>query len=650
MPDPGDTAAGDTGVGTGWSRDDNTSTGSSSVGFSGGTLNGSDNYSGGNWGGSNSSGNNWGGTNSSTSNWTGSDSGNSSSYGFSGGTLNGSDNYSGNNWGATNSGSPVGTNASTTSPNGGIAGALNAGLGSEYSNPITQSSNASTGYYHSFTDTIPGMNNPNQFDKGIYRTNLVNVYGTPMDTWSNAYDPNKLTSGAQKIHQAILDNALRLGTPVDYFSGKRTFNPQTGTTQHSLGQAIDIRINDPVTGLPVGYDQIGSLANNPIGNTRLGYRSPEQAKRIQAALEGPYKNFAAGVIGSFYNNPDVYGAFDNQRWGGAFETGKFSKDYMHFDEGKAATGVSAAQRDLRQLAQGTLASQVTANAATPTRLAMAGLGGGLFDMAFGDNTVSPSYPALSDPYTNIAEKGDLQQPPPVQTSQYAGYGNFNVPYGAPQGVQQTYSVPGGAGVLGIDNLTFGPPVQQTPTQVANVVPSWQQSAYTGPIQTAMNETPSVPPSQEGEPIPFPVDEDSLGYKTWRGLTYVGDQLIPGSGMMLRKMDEDLKQRWPSMTNAERQALIDRWDGNNSPSGGVSTVSYGSGALDPGVGGADRGNYQTSMVTQPVQQNLQQYQQDQSSDDTTWKRIALMYGFTPQQVNDPQTAEYIKQLYDMGWLA
>ena len=655
MPDPGDTAAGDRGV-----NSSNWGGGGGNYASIGGGQGSGASYGGGsatNTGSRISGGtsSNWGGSNNSSSlGSAGNSNGRGGSWGGSNNSgVSGNYNSSGprgpeSSWGTR--GSPSGGalssgNLSKTQGSGNIGGALSAGLGGEYSNPISLSSSVDTGYYHTPMKTLPGMNNPTQFDKGIYQSNLVNVYGNPMETWSGAYDPNRLTPGAQKIHQSILDNALRLGAPVDYFSGRA--GRSVGTSQHPAGQAIDIRINDPITGKPVGYDQIGQAAYNPIASVRPGYRTPAQAARIAGALEQPYRDFAAGVIGGFYNNPGVYGPFDNQRWGGAFETGAFSKDYMHFDEGKISPGVSRSQQQLRQMAQGTQMPTGPLSSPAPTQLAMAGMGGGLFNMARDEAPVAASPPALNQPYSNIGAKGNLQPTAPAQSSQYAGYGNFNVPVGGPQGVQQTYNVPGGAGVVAMNNLTFGPPTPPAQPQVVNVVPSYEQSTYTGPIQTVMSEpdVPSVPPSQEGEPIPYPGDPNDLGYKIWRGGTYVADALLPGGGSLLRNMDDTLRERWATMTNDERQALMDQWDRNNS----YGTQSPGNVKSGPSEGPKRGGDsVQLAGLNTPTSRvsNVAPAVEPSSS---TWKQDALAYGFTPEQLKDPETAAYIKSLWEMGWI-
>lgn len=357
------------------------------------------------------------------------------------------------------------------------------------SNPVGYSGQFDNGYYHSFTDNLPGQTNPNQFDKTISRTNMVNANHVPMDTWSNAYNPNALTSGAQKIHQAIVDNAYRTNTPVDFFSGAAPRS--SGTRQHPAGQAIDVRLKDPVTGAFVGAEKIGSLAANPIGNLKpLMGRTDKVAKAIQGAIEKPYRTFATGVINSFMDNPGVYGDFENQRWGGAFG-GPWGKDYMHYDEGKITSAVNEDQAALRKeamnyngVSSGTqlagtpatagsigLAAAVTPTAppqrpsepsaptyqSIPSPIGMAMLPQGAPSRALpparipdastivrGDPRVSMapgSYPASSPPQTTIA--GD----PRV---------GMKLPNGLPSGPQQLSAAPSGASAAPSGPSTYNP--------------------------------------------------------------------------------------------------------------------------------------------------------------------------------------------------
>jgi hypothetical protein len=230
----------------------------------------------------------------------------------------------------------------------------NAARGGQVSNPVSLSGSMDRGYYHSFTDELPGQTNPTQFDRTLRPTNLVTATHIPYDKFVRGYNPNSLTPGAQKIHQAIVDNALRANQPVEFFSGLRPFNPKRPTKNHPSGQSIDMRMMDPVTGRPVGYEKIGEFARNPIGsyNPSMG-RTYQMAQKIQGALEGPYRDFAKGTLNSFMDNPGVYGDFNNQRWGGSFgvntwKTDPNALDYMHFDEGRVTSAVSADQSALRK--------------------------------------------------------------------------------------------------------------------------------------------------------------------------------------------------------------------------------------------------------------------------------------------------------------
>lgn len=287
-------------------------------------------------------------------------------------------------------------------------------INSQVSNPVSFSGSLDGGYYHSFKKDLPGMANPTQFDKTIRPTNMVTAAHVPYDKFVKNYDPNKLTPGAQKIHQAIVDNAFRTNQPVEFFSGARPFNPSRGTKNHPSGQAIDIRMMDPVSGRPVGYGDIGEFAYNPIGsyNPKNG-RTTAVAEKVQDALAGPYRDFAKGVLNSFMDNPGVYGDFNNQRWGGSFGVNNWKNDvnaldYMHFDEGKVVSSVNADQAALRkeaanynpnrgntQLAGTPFSSATTSLAATVPQstpnLAKSGLQAAL------DSWNPPSYSKIPEP-------------------------------------------------------------------------------------------------------------------------------------------------------------------------------------------------------------------------------------------------------------
>lgn len=193
----------------------------------------------------------------------------------------------------------------------------NAARGSQVSNPVSLSGSMDDGIYHSgFSrglNSLPGMSNPNQFDRNIQQSAFVNANHVPIDKWSRnsrgeMFDPNKLTPQTQKLYQGIVDTAFRTNTPVDFFSGKA--HRSTGTKNHPLGMAMDLRVNDPVTGRPVGG------VTNPIRQEKL--------------IGKPYTQFARDVFDTVYQNPDAYsGVRNTMRWGGNF--GDVAKDWMHFD-------------------------------------------------------------------------------------------------------------------------------------------------------------------------------------------------------------------------------------------------------------------------------------------------------------------------------
>jgi hypothetical protein len=111
------------------------------------------------------------------------------------------------------------------------------------------------------------------------------------------------------------------------------------------------------------------------------------------------------------------------------------------------------------------------------------------------------------------------------------------------------------------------------------------------------------------------------------------------------MDDDLRERWPSMTNAERQALIDQWDRNNGQVG-----AGGSGNVTSGPGeGPKRGGESPMVATLSEPATMSTIAPAAEPVNTSWKQDAMAYGFTPEQLNDPEIAAYIKQLWEMGWI-
>lgn len=100
-----------------------------------------------------------------------------------------------------------------------------------------------------------------------------------------------------------------------------------------------------------------------------------------------------------------------------------------------------------------------------------------------------------------------------------------------------------------------------------------------------------------------------------------------------------------MTNAERQAVIDKWSGKTN-SGYQNVVYGGSGGLVSD--GGDR-TVRQEPEGRPNQDQKPTEDTQGDSASTAWKQDALAYGFTDEQLRDPEIAAYIKQLWEMGWI-
>lgn len=158
------------------------------------------------------------------------------------------------------------------------------------------------------------IQNPNQFSTqkvrdGFYSDRVgPNGTSTPMNGWSNGFDPNRLSADGQHLYDAMADTGLRTGVPRDYFSGKAG---RDSTTNHPAGNAIDTRVMDPTTGRPVGNEY------NPI--------------RLSGETRAAYDNAADDVLDTMYQNPDMYGGLaPRARYGGDFRTST-PYDQMHMD-------------------------------------------------------------------------------------------------------------------------------------------------------------------------------------------------------------------------------------------------------------------------------------------------------------------------------
>lgn len=234
-----------------------------------------------------------------------------SSMGFSGGSSFSSNNNSGKNWGGSSnqSGSPRTSSVVSRTPSGNswsgmatsgntpgtwrsggsVGGALSAGLGGAYSNPamkapVSFSGQYDYGQYHRFSQSLPGMTAPTKFDNSLYKPNVVNRSGVPMVDFTGNFDSNLNPQGS-KVYQAVVDTALRTNQPITFFSGRRA----SGSMNHDPGYAVDIRLNDPVSGAPV----YGVSSPSPAGALRAGLKNPD-------VLDAPYRAFANDVFDTVY--------------------------------------------------------------------------------------------------------------------------------------------------------------------------------------------------------------------------------------------------------------------------------------------------------------------------------------------------------------
>lgn len=164
-------------------------------------------------------------------------------------------------------------------------------------------------YQHRFEDNneVP---DPNHFSNDPQVLNLYNKAGVPManlgkNRAGKTFNPGALTPTAQRLYQGLVDTALRTGKPITFFSGN------DGRGINHIGHAMDIHMNDPVTGMPLAGDPSPKGANHPA--------------------KGQYTGFARDTFDTLYQNPDVYGGIGPiTRWGGMFNQG-VPDDLMHFD-------------------------------------------------------------------------------------------------------------------------------------------------------------------------------------------------------------------------------------------------------------------------------------------------------------------------------
>lgn len=595
MPDPGDTAQGDKGQGAGWSKPSSggggskPSTGGSSMGFSGGTLNGGNNNSGNNWGG----GGNSTGPRGPESSWgtRGSPSGGA----LSGGQLS----------------NPYGRGGG-----GNVGGALNAGLGRDYTPSVPGGLRGLTGPLGEPRNQ-PTPYGTNYQTAQMYRAAYPNSVGK--------YSQERVTNALNEFSKAIpgeadyarygvgaFPNIARVGlnqivggySPEKMVGGMDTTGMRPATRGYEVPGANSIGTTDNWRD-PIKGSAYQTLAASSLQDALFNRGVSPQAQNASnfVAAGTPMVRGVQEVGSPVYGTQ--YGA--DPTWGNRIE-----------NRNTAALQGPILSNNRTEVAGVLSAPEATA----PIRVAQAGMGvlGGLFGSTSSSQpTDEPSGQPLNAPYSNLFDKTDRLD---VATNT------------VPSWNQSTYT---------------GPATTVPGSTVANTVPSWQQSSYTGPIQTVMS-TPSVAPSQQGENIAFPIDPRAQ--QTWgRVATNFGNAVFPGLGTAFTyAANKDVKQlqdRWPSMTNAERQAVIDKWSTQGSRGSSNVTTVIGGKPTDLGDGG-DGPNYlaNNQSPNKPTKDN-----KPPSSEpvDTTWKQDALKYGFTAEQLKDPEIAAYIKQLWEMGWI-
>ena len=604
MPDPGDTAKGDKGQGAGWSKSPSSPSSSGTGprgpesswgtrgGASGGSLSGGQlsNYG----GGGNKTG--LGGSNSGGSGPRGPQSSWGTRGGASGGVLSGGQlaSYGGG---------------------GSVSGALSAGLGGNYTPSVPGGLRGLTG----------PLGEPRQ-QPTPYGTNYqtAQMYRAAYPNSVGKYSQERVTNALNEFSKAIpgeadyarygveaFPNIARVGLnqivggyrPEKMVAGMDTTGLRPATRGYEVPGPNSIGITDnwrdPIKG--AAYQALASASiQDALFNRGV---SPQAANASNFVAAGtPMVRGVDEVGDSVYGTQ--YGA--DPTWGNRIENRN------------TAALQGPVLSDTRTEVAGVLSAP---ESTAPIKVATAGMGG-LFNMAAAEPSAELPDQPINAPYSNLFDKTDRLD---VATNT------------VPSWQQSTYT---------------GPAPQAVPgSTVANTVPSWQQSTYTGPIETVMNvPDPIQPASVPQVDIPYPVPKDEFGYKIWRAGTYLGDTLLPGSGTILRAMDDDLRERWPTMSNEERQALIDKWDNQNRP--GVSNSSY-----------VTVGNYEPKKGGDGFMPNLQNNQgggqQGQTNNGSgnpasepssaTWKQDALDYGFTAEQLKDPEIAAYIKQLWEMGWI-
>lgn len=228
--------------------------------------------------------------------------------------------------------------------------------------------------------------------------------------------------------------------------------------------------------------------------------------------------------------------------------------------------------------------------------------------------------------SNTADKTDKETPPSPATE--VALGDTMAPFtvgGAPYyGPTTPRSSMGASGA----NPNFTPEKGR-----AILDRAWMKIYNRGQDQVAANDSetsvsPSqqdVAPSQDGTSYPSPSTKPS-----WTAGKTLANVVLPGGGLLLSGANYLMKSRWDKMTEAERQAMLQKWDTQNRAAlQGDTTRSRDS---DPTA----------SSVTPPAPPTP-------PKTPTGWEKDALSYGYSKAQLNDPATRALIKQLWDMGFI-
>ena len=254
-------------------------------------------------------------------------------------------------------------------------------------------------------------------------------------------------------------------------------------------------------------------------------------------------------------------------------------------------------------------------------------------------TTSPVVKLPDGSFASSSQYQEVSKPPSVST--YSGYGNFTVP----ERILGVETVPPRSNAGSFANYasqglppgyaeTYLGQASTTPA-LSNSVPSWQQSAYTGPV--------SPEPVLRDEPANFPVKPYGSGtQKAIDGalgpLPVIG-AINTGLGLFGKSAGNifvDEENKLANMTPEQRERYRAYWSDKR--------------ANAPGRGAENRGQQQfTPVNTTPSGTLSDPSVTTQPTPSNTWEADAVAYGYSQAQLKDPETRGLIKQLWDMGFI-